>query len=550
MSCWEILGLPSDADTRSIKRQYATLLKRTRPDDDPEGFQRLREAYEHALNWSDSMRQNATEETAPAAEITLYNTETGLQPRDTGPSAAQRTATRLLEGITPQLLDERFAEAEQAWCQAEFEEQLLLLCLKTEHDFQALTRWGLEHFQWLSQSQRGNLPNSATLELHQRLFSSLEESLAHLLALGDIEGFWREYYNLEQLDWLKSRTGWEQLNELLARLLLNSPFWSAKLFKSVCKLNNWSMTDYVSKCPEPYWTQLLERNRSENFLYYQQQRLELPLNTPENRAAYLLFADIPLLQRQIFAQRMRPDDWRFCEHLAQSIRDKHPRLLSRMPENNPFFWQDLKSQDNGWLSFAAVMLASGVAAMHHHLLPGNGLNETANAIALWSLLLSGLTGMLLWFWPGMADSLWPLDRRLSPYLSPRLSPRSPSPLLLRDLLPCWLIAAVIGVWLGAPSLMAYVGTMLSFGWADRLTKKRAWPRLASAYPTSWWLAWGMMLSVTLSTLGLYAAHSLTIASRNHGLQPWPERLCSRMPASVEECRLPATQQQWYGRETH
>lgn len=68
MSCWEILGLPSDADTRSIKRQYATLLKRTRPDDDPEGFQRLREAYEHALNWSDSMRQNATEETAPAAE--------------------------------------------------------------------------------------------------------------------------------------------------------------------------------------------------------------------------------------------------------------------------------------------------------------------------------------------------------------------------------------------------------------------------------------------------------------------------------------------------
>lgn len=49
MDCWSLLELPEDADERSIKRSYARQLKITRPDEDAEGFQRLREAYERAL---------------------------------------------------------------------------------------------------------------------------------------------------------------------------------------------------------------------------------------------------------------------------------------------------------------------------------------------------------------------------------------------------------------------------------------------------------------------------------------------------------------------
>jgi hypothetical protein len=46
-----LLDLPDDADERAIKRAYAAKLRTTRPDEDPEGFQRLHEAYQAALAW-------------------------------------------------------------------------------------------------------------------------------------------------------------------------------------------------------------------------------------------------------------------------------------------------------------------------------------------------------------------------------------------------------------------------------------------------------------------------------------------------------------------
>ncbi|MGX1174371.1 J domain-containing protein [Pseudomonas sp. R151218B TE3479] len=49
MSHWQMLGLAPDADERSIKRAYARLLKVHRPDENPDEFQRLRQAYEATL---------------------------------------------------------------------------------------------------------------------------------------------------------------------------------------------------------------------------------------------------------------------------------------------------------------------------------------------------------------------------------------------------------------------------------------------------------------------------------------------------------------------
>ncbi|MEH6350672.1 J domain-containing protein [Pseudomonas sp. 3JA] len=82
MSHWQVLGLTPDADERSIKRAYARLLKIYRPDENPNEFQRLREAYEASLaeaRW----RAQADEEVvyAPLAEsaptVERYRPEAG-----------------------------------------------------------------------------------------------------------------------------------------------------------------------------------------------------------------------------------------------------------------------------------------------------------------------------------------------------------------------------------------------------------------------------------------------------------------------------------------
>ena len=49
VDCWAELGIEPTDHVRSVKRAYAKRLKSTRPDDDLAGFQRLREAYERAL---------------------------------------------------------------------------------------------------------------------------------------------------------------------------------------------------------------------------------------------------------------------------------------------------------------------------------------------------------------------------------------------------------------------------------------------------------------------------------------------------------------------
>ena len=58
MSPWQVLGIAPTEDTRAIKQAYARALKQTRPDADPEGYQRLRECYEWALGWVEWKREH------------------------------------------------------------------------------------------------------------------------------------------------------------------------------------------------------------------------------------------------------------------------------------------------------------------------------------------------------------------------------------------------------------------------------------------------------------------------------------------------------------
>lgn len=70
-SVWKTLGVERGADERSIRRAYAAKLKTAHPEDDPEAFQKLRQAYEVALQWaraSQPPRNDVDEAHAAAAE--------------------------------------------------------------------------------------------------------------------------------------------------------------------------------------------------------------------------------------------------------------------------------------------------------------------------------------------------------------------------------------------------------------------------------------------------------------------------------------------------
>lgn len=49
MNCWDILGVDPSSDPKTIKRAYARLLKAVHPEEHPEDFMVLRQAYETAL---------------------------------------------------------------------------------------------------------------------------------------------------------------------------------------------------------------------------------------------------------------------------------------------------------------------------------------------------------------------------------------------------------------------------------------------------------------------------------------------------------------------
>lgn len=78
MNYWDVLGIGPEADAAEIKRAYASTLKDHHPEDDPEGFQRVRQAYEHALRYAKHAAAAAPIKVAPAAEENdfVYGTHT------------------------------------------------------------------------------------------------------------------------------------------------------------------------------------------------------------------------------------------------------------------------------------------------------------------------------------------------------------------------------------------------------------------------------------------------------------------------------------------
>ncbi|GKU24373.1 hypothetical protein CFOLD11_11990 [Clostridium folliculivorans] len=58
MNIWQVLEIEPTGEVKEIKRAYAKKLKKTNPEDDPEGFQVLKEAYDSCLRYAKNYKKN------------------------------------------------------------------------------------------------------------------------------------------------------------------------------------------------------------------------------------------------------------------------------------------------------------------------------------------------------------------------------------------------------------------------------------------------------------------------------------------------------------
>lgn len=112
MSPWDLLDLPHDADAASVRRRYAELLRKTRPEDDPAGFQRLRLAYERALEVARWRERRGTPE-SPEADRANDGVTTAATD-DAAPVGPSGAAPRADEPATPAMDDVDPAAVEAA----------------------------------------------------------------------------------------------------------------------------------------------------------------------------------------------------------------------------------------------------------------------------------------------------------------------------------------------------------------------------------------------------------------------------------------------------
>lgn len=163
------LGLDVDTDARSIRRAYARELKQIDQEQDAAGFQELREAYDHALQWLAWREQNAAAEAEPepAPEREPPATPDYGQPR-TPVTLGAAPAPAPVQGASPP------DEAQQLAAAVFGEFRAAMAALLQQYHVQQAPLW--------QQALRHSLDDERLLNITARTY--FEVHIAQLLAAG------------------------------------------------------------------------------------------------------------------------------------------------------------------------------------------------------------------------------------------------------------------------------------------------------------------------------------------------------------------------------
>ncbi|KPX49862.1 DnaJ domain-containing protein [Pseudomonas syringae pv. helianthi] len=481
MDCWSVLDLGHDADERSIKRQYARLLKTTRPDDDPVAFQTLRDAYEQALDWA---RNRAEDDDEGSDAWSSTGQEHPSQTFDTPVSLARPEHRAVLQAsdmaepparpaveliwyeqacqTTPENLHSQRQIAQNQGCDELFQQHLARRCLLDPEDNQALIKAAVEQLQWLTPWQKVQLRAHQSHRLTQALLDSSLGPLHALLERNEERAFLDALTALRQQPWLTSFDRQEQLEQWVMTLLLNNHDWSPALFERLSSLFGWDQKHDVYAGPLSLWMNLVQRCEKKAFIARQQQLLAAQGDTPEAIAARLLLQPPPLDERLRLARHGDETLWRACEKLASDLIHRFPDAMEAFPDADVQSWRKLPQQSSFNPNLRAYFFGA-LVILTTALLDPSSIKATWYEVAGVALTAPVFLLLVIYvfmsFWRPFAERVKAVDMRWSERLLPDcLSWPGHQALVLRHGIPVVTLSYV--VLQTGPVLTALYGTVL------------------------------------------------------------------------------------------
>lgn len=476
--CWKILDLPARSDERSVKRQYARLLKVTRPDEDPVAFQQLREAYERALQLAregpeDSADGAAMKETLAAPLVERPAPFAGPVVR-----SAHELGADLLERFDDNAVDDCWNEAIAKGIEATVEALLFVRCVNAPDAHPNLLRWGLETRQWLTPWQQVRPRQSDQERLGDLLSMGLYRRLEQHMAAGDETRFIECLERHSRQGWLGDLARRQTLQKQVLDLFLEHKNWSPALFQQVRRLFDWEAAEAAVPIIDEQWHALLWRCEEKKWLDELRALARQGDQHPDPRAtAAALFLTGSSGERlQARTATFTEADWQACEQLSEDFTKRFPDWPKRFPDHNPWFWKALvghESPQHVMKRACAGMTITLALGMMDRLQPDElpVMVIMSPLLILLGVLAAYMGKWLLEHWVTFTESFYDIDQRVSAWCARHQLTRDRRYLVIRNSVPMFVVAFTLWKWLGLLGVVTYVITLL----LGKLPTRRAAP---------------------------------------------------------------------------